>query len=106
MWRCQHRPAGALLDDSPVGKHEHTVGDPEHHRQVVGDEDHGHPPLDLEVLEKLDHLGLLAGIEHRHGLIGHQQPRVEHQRPGERHPLKLTSRQLMRVTAEERVVDG
>ena len=49
-----------------------TVGHPEHHGQVVGDEDHGHPPFHLEVLEELDHFGLLAGVEHRDGLVGNE----------------------------------
>ena len=82
------------------------VGDAQDHGQVVGDEDHGHSPLHLQVLEQLEQLGLLAGVEHGDGLVGYQQLGCQNQCPSQRHPLQLPAGQLMRVAAEEGVVTG
>ena len=97
---------GALLDDPSPVHHQYPVGDPQHRRQVVGDQHHGHPPVHLELLEQLEHLGLLGGVEHRDGLVGHQELGLEHQRPGQGHPLQLAARQLVRVAGQEVVVGG
>ena len=100
----QQLAARALLHDPSFVHHQHPVGDPQHGGQVVGDEHHGHPPVHLELLEQLEHLGLLGGVEHRDGLVGHQELGLEHQRPGQRHPLQLAARQLVGVAGQEVVV--
>ena len=104
--RDQQPASGALLHHPALVKNQDPVGDAQDHGQVVGDEDHGHSPLHLQVLEQLEQLGLLAGVEHGDGIVGHQQLGCQDQCPSQRHPLQLPAGQLMGVPAEEGVVTG
>ena len=39
-------------------------------------------------------------VEHRDRFVGHQNVRLEHERRGDRHPLALAARELVRVPVE------
>ena len=41
-----------------------------------------------------------GGVEVAGGLVGEQQRRLEHQRAGQRHPLRLAARQLARAVVD------
>ena len=60
-----------------------------HHREVVGDEQEGDVELALQVLEQVDHLRLDRHVERGDGLVGHQQLRVQRERPGDADALAL-----------------
>ncbi len=47
-----------------------------------------------------------AHVEHRGRLVGHDEVRVEHQGPGDRHTLTLTTGELVRVTEQESLGRG
>ena len=45
-------------------------------------------------------------VEHRHRLVGEQQPGAEHQRGGDRDPLPLAAGQLVRVAVQVQLAPG
>ncbi len=104
LGRHEQRLTRALLDDLPTLEHQNTIGHSEDGGQVVGDENHSHSTLDLQVLEQLQHLGLFARIEHRHRLVGDQELGLEDEGSGEGDPLQLTARQLVRLPVQKVVV--
>ena len=58
------------------------------------------PELVLEVVEQVDDLGLHRHVQSRDGLVEHDQPRLERQRPGHPDALSLAARELVRVAVE------
>ena len=65
-------------------------------RQVVGDhEDPEAAPAQL--VQQRQDPGPDRDVEHRHRLVGHQQPGSSTSAAGDRHPLALPARQLVRV---------
>ena len=85
---CLHNLSGA--------HHCHSAG---HHRQIVGDEEHGQPILTLQIFEQFQHLRLHGHIESGSRFVGDQQPRPVDQRRGDEDPLPLTARKLVRIIA-------
>ena len=62
------------------------------HAQVVGDEQVGQAQLPLELLEQVEHLGLDRDVERGHGLVAHDEVRLQHERPGDADALALAAR--------------
>jgi hypothetical protein len=63
--------------DYLAGVHHHdVVGAASDHSHVVGDEDHGHAKLGLELVEQLENLGLDRNVEGRGGLVENHELRV------------------------------
>ena len=57
---------------------------------------YGQPELVLELVEEVHHLRLDGHVERRHGLVEHQELRVERQRAGNADALPLAARELVR----------
>jgi hypothetical protein len=65
-----------FLDDIASVHHDHPIGQPRHHAQVVGDPDDGHTHLFPQADHQLDDLSLDGHIQSGGWLIGDQQARV------------------------------
>src|SRR3989441_1172708 len=63
---------------------------------LVGDH-HDRLALAMQVGEHAHQLGARCGVEVPGGLVGEQDARLVHERPGDRHPLPLPARQLVRL---------
>ncbi len=95
--RLEHRdPVGHLGDAADVHDR-HPVADVLDDAHVVGDEQVGQVELALERLEQVQHLGLDGHVEGGHGLVAHQQVRLDDQRAGDADPLPLAAAELVRV---------
>ena len=85
------------LDHPAEIHHCDAIRDVAHHREVVGDEQVGEAELLLQVVEQVEDLRLDRHVECRHGLVQHDERRVERQGSGDADPLPLTARELVRV---------
>ncbi len=65
------------------------------HGEVVGDEQVGQTELLLQVLEKIDYLGLDTHVECRHRFVEHHEIRVQGECPGDTNALALSARELV-----------
>ena len=89
---------GAVLHHPALAHHGQEVAHLRGHAQVVRDEQHRQVQPRLDLVEQLQHLGLHRHVQRRHGLVGHQQLGVHHQRAGDAQPLALAAAELVRVT--------
>ncbi len=98
----------AALDDLAAMHHADPLGHFAHDAEIVGDEQHGHVELGLEIEEKLQDLRLDGHVERRGRLVGDEQVRLVGERHGDHHPLPLAAGKLMRVGGEAtfRIVDA
>ncbi len=87
----------ALLDDFAACHHAHAVGDLSDDTEIVGDQQHGHAALDLEVPEQRQNLRLDSDIQRRRGLICDQKLGVVGQRHRNHDALPLSARKLVRI---------
>ena len=87
----------ADLLDPPGADHGDAIADRQRFRLVVRDEHGGGTGLVEQVHDVGADLRPKVGIETRERLVEQHQPRVRRQRPGERDPLPLAARQLVRV---------
>ena len=67
------------------------------HRQVVRDHDVGELVPALQLLQEIQDLGLDRHVQGRHRLVGHDQPGLERQRPGQPDALALAAGEFVRV---------
>ncbi len=94
-WPAEDPPVALGFHDQPVVHHSHPIGDAAHDAQIVGDEQHRHGELPLQLLHQLEDLSLDGHIQSRGRLIGDQQPRLVDQSHGDHHPLTLAPGQLV-----------
>jgi hypothetical protein len=85
------------LDDLAEVHHRDAVTHLADDGHVVADEQDREIELLLDVLQQRDHVRLDGDVQRRHRLVGDDHPRVDDQRPGERDPLFLATRQLVWV---------
>ena len=91
---------GAFLDDLAALHDVDALGHLAHDAEVVGDEQHRHAHLALQLLQQLEDLRLDGDVERRRRLVGDQQVRLVGERHGDHHALALAARKLMREGAE------
>ena len=87
-----------LVDDPAVGEEDDPVGVGRGDR-VVGDHHDGLAVGVDGVAEQLQHLGARPGVEVAGGLVGEDDARAAHQRPGDRHALLLAAGELVGLVA-------
>ncbi len=87
----------ALLDDPARIHHADAVGDLGDDAEVVGDDDHRHPELSLQLLEQTEDLRLGGDVESGGRLVGDQQLRLVCQRHRDHRPLPHPAGELVRV---------
>ena len=79
------------LHHAPQIHNHNAVADILHHRQVVGNEHIGKPPLFLQFFQQLQHLGLNGYIQSGHSFIADYELRRYGQGPGNSNPLPLAA---------------
>ena len=96
----EHARGFPCFDDLSVLHHDHIVGDAPDNVEVVGDEQHRHAELGLQVLEQLEDLRLHGDVERGRRLVGDQEVGAIGERHGDHHPLALAAGELVRIGAE------
>jgi hypothetical protein len=89
----EHLRRGSLLDDHPVGHDEHPVGDTQHHRQVVADEQHPGAVV-AQLTQQPEHTGLDGLVQCGGGLVGDDQPGFAGDARGDEGSLPLPAGEL------------
>ncbi len=89
----------ALHDRAVVGDH-HLLGDVGDDAQVVGDDQHRHVQLGLQVLDDFQDLRLDGDVQRGARFVGDQQGGAAHQRHGDHRPLAHAAGKLVRVFAD------
>jgi hypothetical protein len=97
----QHFLGGAGLDDPAEVHDRHAVGHRPGQTQVVGHDQDADLHLVAELQEEVQDLSSHRGVETGHGLVSHDQLRIEDKCAGDHHPLTLATGQLMRIEHEE-----
>ena len=92
--------AGAALDHLAGIHHRDAVGDARDDAEIVGDQDHRHAELALQVGEQTQDLRLDRDVERGRRLVGDDQVGIAHQRHRDHHALAQPARELMRILAE------
>jgi hypothetical protein len=80
-----------------VPQHEHPVGDPADHGQVVGDEQQAGLRRGPDLPDQLQHLGLHGHVQRRRRLVGDQQLGLADQGHRDHDPLPHSARELVRI---------
>jgi hypothetical protein len=93
--------AGALLDQAPVLHHGNAVGDLGHDAEVVGDEDHPHPLLALQLADQRQDLCLRGHVERGGRLVGDEDVGFEGQGHRDHRALALAAGKLVRVGRQD-----
>src|SRR6266480_4402754 len=93
----EDRITRGAFDDAPEIHDGHPRCDVLHHRQVMADEEVGEPETLLQVLQEIEDLAADGDVEGRHGLVAHDKPRFDGQRPSNGDALALAARKLVRV---------
>ena len=85
-----------LLDDAPAIEEEDPVGDVSGEAHLVGRNEHRHPAPG-ELSDDVEHLGDELWVECARDLVKEEQVRLHRERPHDRDPLLLATRQPIRV---------
>ncbi|BDO10464.1 hypothetical protein KAM643c_40370 [Aeromonas caviae] len=94
LWR-------AALDDGALVHQEDPIRQGQRLLLIVGHEDGGELEALLDLADLLAQAAADAGIQRRERLIQQQDPRLHHQRPGQRHSLALAAGELGWIAALE-----
>ena len=81
----------AAFENLAVVHHGHIIGDFGHHAEVVGDEDHAHARLGLQLAQQLEDLELHGHVEGRGRLVGDEQLGMAGDGHGNHHALLLSA---------------
>ena len=98
----EHLLGAVVLLHLAVLHHIDVVGELADDGQVVGDEDHRHAVLGLEVLDQVEDLGLHGDVERGGRLVGDQHVGAVGERHGDHHALALAAGELVRILAQPR----
>ena len=90
----------AALDDLAIVHDAHPVGHLAHDAEIMGDEQHRHVELGLELRQQLEDLRLDGDVERGGGLVGDEQVGLVGKRHGDHHALTLAAGELMRIAVE------
>ena len=95
----------AALDDLAVIHDADPVGHLAHDAEIVGDQQHRHVELVLELEQQVEDLRLDGDVERGGRLVGDQQVGLVGERHGDHHPLPLAARELVRIGLEPALRD-
>ena len=96
----EHARSFPSLDDFPLTHDDHVVGDAPDDVEVMGDEQHRHAELGLQVFQEFEDLRLHGDVERGRRLIGDQKIGTIGERHGDHHPLALAAGELVRIGAK------
>ena len=92
--------SGSFLDDAAEVHHADAIGEARGRREVVSDHEH-RETLIAELVEDPENSGPDRDVEHRDGLVRHEQVRPEDEARGDRDTLPLAPRELVREPVRE-----
>ena len=90
----------AGFDDPTLGHDADALRHPPHDAEIVGDEQHRHPGLLLEIAEQLEDLRLHRHVERRGRLVGDEEVGLVGERHRDHHALALAAGKLVGIGAE------
>ena len=93
--------AGRQFDDLAEVHHGHPVGDVADHAEVVGNEQVGEPEPLLQILEKVDDLGLDRHVERGDRFVADDELGLEGEGAGDADALALAAGELVRVSVRK-----
>ncbi len=67
----------------------------------MSDVENGDAALVAQLEQQVENLGPDGDIQHGNGLVGHEQLRIQNQRPGDHHSLALTAGEFLGIAVEE-----
>src|SRR5437667_7093890 len=98
MGRLREDPLARPVLDDPAGPHDQDlVAERPDHAEVVADEHIGEAVARLELAQQVDELCLYRHVEGGGRLVEDEEARLEREGPGDRDPLPLAARELVRV---------
>ncbi len=89
--------SGAALHHFAGVHHQHLIRHLRHHGEIVGDEDHRHLALALQIADQFEYLRLDGDIESGGGLVADDQLRLGNERHGDHHPLAHAAGEFMGI---------
>ena len=89
------------LDDLALPHDDDPVADVVGGREVVGDVDDRDAEVVAQRPEQVDDRHAQRGVDHRHRLVGDDERGLRYQRAGDRDPLQLAARELVREAAAD-----
>ena len=95
----EHARGLSSLDDFSLTHDDHVVGDAPDDVEVMGDEQHRHAELGLQVFQQLQDLRLHGDVERGRRFVGDQKIGTVGERHGDHHPLALAAGELVRIGA-------
>ena len=95
------RAAWGVLDHAAKAHHHNLVADVAHDGKVVRYEDKRESEIFLKIHQEVNHLCLDRDVQRRDGFITDDKLRSSDQRPRDAHPLRLPTREFMRVAIGE-----
>lgn len=93
----EHLADRTVLDNAARLHHGDMVADLADDGEIVTDQDHGHASLAMEVSQQGKNISLNQDVERRRGLVEEDDPRFGRKRAGDCNPLRLPTRQLVRI---------
>ena len=87
----------ALLHGQAEVHHQHVVRDVPDDAEIVRNEEVREAEVALQVGKQVQHLRLDRDVERRDRLVGHDQRRIQHQRPRNRDALALAAGEHVRI---------
>ena len=105
-WPCEHLGGRALLHEAARVHDGEPVGDRGHDGQVVAHVENGEAVVAPQPVDLLEDASLGHDVEPGSGLVHHDGRRLAHERRGDRDPLLLSTRELVRKSARERAIVG
>ena len=88
-----------LLDDLAEIHDGDTPGRPGDDAEIMGDQQHRHAELGLELLQQIEDLGLDRDIQRRRGLVRHQEARPAAEGHGDHRPLAHAAAEIEGIGA-------
>ncbi len=86
---------GTILNDRAGVDDADSISDRCHHSQVVGDQQHPHPPLCSHIVNEVEHGPCDGHVQSRQRLVGNEHSWSRQQRRRQHAPLRLTARHLV-----------
>ena len=97
QWTGKKLLRGRQLQQLSQVQNPDAVAEVSHHRQVMGDKQHRQVQFVLQIFQQIDDLCLDGYVQCGNWLVGDQQPRLHHQRPGNADTLPLTTGKLVGI---------
>src|SRR3954469_2784896 len=104
LWRGCDLLGLTRLDNFTSAHHGYTCREISDNRHRMGNEEVGEPELALQLREQVNNLRTYTHVESGYRFVEDQKARLERKRSGNADALALSSRELMRITVQRRLL--